>query len=96
MTAKKILFLSINTECLLQVSESSLHLVQRSELKDAELVEDLAQEFSDLRSDVAARLEALVDSLSPPEMPTTEDDEDSRELPPIAVNTSIQVRCEFF
>ncbi len=40
-----------------RVGEASLHLVQRGELSDAERLEEMAQEFSDLRGEVAARYE---------------------------------------
>lgn len=78
------------------VGEASLHLVQRSELRDAERVEELAQEFADLRGDVSARLQALVDQLRPDEEAAAVSEEDSavQDLPPISVNTSIQVRTQ--
>ncbi len=38
-----------------RVGEASLHLVQRGEMSDAQRLEEMAQEFSDLRGDVAAR-----------------------------------------
>lgn len=47
-----------------QVSEASLHLVQRSELKDAEHVEELLKEFDGLVADIAQRLDKLIEQVS--------------------------------
>ena len=46
-----------------QVSEASLHLVQRSELKDAEHVEELLKEFDGLVADIGGRLDKLIEQV---------------------------------
>lgn len=73
-----------------KVEEGGMHLVQRSELKDAERVEELTQEFKSLQCDVSSRLENLVDRLSPPDL-SSGARSDEEDLPPISVNSSIQV-----
>ena len=45
------------------MSEASLHLVQRSELKDAEHVEDLLKEFDGLVADIGERLDKLIEQV---------------------------------
>jgi len=79
-----------------RVSESSLHLVQRSELRDAERVEEMAQEFADLRGDVAARLRALAERMDLDAEDEVGDETDRTigeevPLPPVSVSSSIQV-----
>ena len=46
-----------------QVGEASLHLVQRSELKDAEHVEELLKEFDALVADIGERLDKLIEQV---------------------------------
>jgi hypothetical protein len=76
-----------------KVGEASMHLVQRSELKDAEHVEDLTREFFSLQTDVTERLERLLEAARPPPETTSEEEErpETEDLPPISVNSSIQV-----
>ncbi len=79
-----------------QVSEAGAHLVQRSELKDAEHIEALTKEFGDLQTDVSDRLERLLDSIRPPAESSSEAESSAPppqtdDLPPISVTTSIQV-----
>ncbi len=84
--------LSGREHALDRVGEASLHLVQRGELSDAQRLEELAQEFSDLRGDVAARMDALCKELKIDQAEVEEIiEEDDVDLPPISVNSSIQV-----
>lgn len=46
------------------VADASLNLIERSEILDAQLIEDMAQKFLDLRTDVTARLNRM-DSVPP-------------------------------
>ena len=81
-----------------QVVESGTHLVQRSQSdRDAEHIEDLSAGFADLRADVGERMYKLVDELQPTEDDFVQEDDEalvgasSAPLPPISVNTSVQV-----
>ncbi|XP_059095107.1 muscle-specific protein 300 kDa-like isoform X1 [Tigriopus californicus] len=78
-----------------KVEETSMNLIQKSELKDAEHVEEVAQEFSNLRGDVTSRLNRLCEEYHVIDVPTlTASDEEglSRGSPaPFAVHESIQV-----
>lgn len=79
------------TGSLDKVQETGMHLVQRSDSRDAERVEEKVKEFTDFLTDVVSRLENLVDTLKPEEVSEEDSDKLFGPLPPISVNTSIQV-----
>jgi hypothetical protein len=61
-------------------------------LQDGELIENLAQEFTDLRSDISSRISRLERDLEAVCEAEMSSEEDSSPLPQIAVHESIQVR----
>ena len=65
-------------------------------MSDAQEIEDLAQEFTDLRKDVIARLERLTSDLTSTSESDGANGRESADLPPISVNESIQVRNHHF
>eukprot|EP00095_Tigriopus_kingsejongensis_P001444 maker-scaffold207_size258870-snap-gene-0.13 protein:Tk01444 transcript:maker-scaffold207_size258870-snap-gene-0.13-mRNA-1 annotation:"nesprin" len=85
--------LKVKTSQLDKVQETSLNLIQKSELKDAEHIEEVTQEFTDLRNDLATRLTRLSDELHVIDVPTltTSEDDLSRGSSSAVVHESIQV-----
>lgn len=76
-----------------RVAEAGVHLLQRSDARDAEKAEEIVNEFNDLRADVTERMDNLVAELQPSEGEDEDDDQDKDDavLPPISVHSSVQV-----
>ena len=63
-------------------------------LQDGEFVENLAQEFTDLRRDITIRILSLENQFETSGDVEMSSEEDNSPLPPISVHSSIQVKLD--